>query len=680
MNNILKGLKELKIKGLGPKYLELLSEMRIETLYDLLYNLPRAYEDRGALRNIDSLVVDEIASVKGKIVSSSLLKLRGGRSLFKATIADEAATLELVWFQMPYLRNVITKGKEITVVGKVKSDYGLKMVNPEYNFDKSMDGIFPIYPLIKGVGQNAIRKIMAEAIKGYVDDFTEILPEEVVSKYKLMGRSEALRKIHLPTSSKDVEDAKRRFAVEELLLLQLGLMSRRYQIGDVDKPLYKLENNKELVKKFLSSLPFELTRAQKKVIAEIHRDIKNGKVVNRLLQGDVGAGKTIVAFTLLLYMIENGYQAAIMAPTEIVANQHFKNAVKLMGSLGIKIALMTGSTKLNEKMDILKKVLSGEINFLIGTHALICDHVVFKNLGMIVIDEQHKFGVNQRSKIKDKGVIANLITMSATPIPRSLALTLYGDLDISIIDELPPGRERITTKVIDATMLERMHKFIKERLDNGEQCYIVCPLIESSEKLSAKAAEEVYRELHDGFYSKYSIDLLHGRMKASERDLVIQKFKEKRTNLLVSTTVIEVGVDIPNASIMVIMNSEKFGLAQLHQMRGRVGRGNLKSYCFLVNYSQNEDAINRLAVLEKTGDGFKIAEEDLKIRRTGELFGTKQSGFSDLRFLEAIRDTKALQLAREEAKEYLRKTKGLIENRELEEEIKRKFKNFENMN
>ena len=673
-------LDNIKIKGLGPKYSTLLQEIGILTPHDILYNFPRAYEDRGALRKIATLMPDELVSVEGNVVSSNLLKLRGNRSLFKAVIEDGSGRLELVWFQMPYLRNVITKGKRIVVVGKVKGDGVLKIVNPEYNFEHSIEGIFPIYPLTKGLSQSTMRKIVKNCLEGYGEMVEEILPLKIVEKYNLPSRREAIFKIHCPSNSKDIEDSKRRFAVEELLLLQLGLMSKRAEFDIGEKKSYELRDSKNMVKSFLASLPFKLTNGQKKVIAEIHKEIKAGKIVNRLLQGDVGSGKTIVAFTLLLYMIENGYQGALMAPTEIVATQHFKNAMKIFGFLNLNIRLLTGSTKLNEKMEILSDVLKGNVDLLIGTHALICDHVVFKNLGMIIIDEQHKFGVEQRRKLKDKGVISNLITMSATPIPRSLALTLYGDLDISIIDELPPGREKISTKIIDPNQMEKMDQFIKSRLDKGEQCYIVCPLIESSEKLSAEAAEDLYDRLSKGPYSKYSLDLLHGRMKAGDRDLVIQKFKEKRTNVLISTTVIEVGVDIPNASVMVIQNGERFGLAQLHQIRGRVGRGNLQSYCFIVTQSKSEEVLSKLRIFELTNDGFKIAEEDLKIRRTGELFGTKQSGFSDLRFLEAIKDTKSLKLARDEAVAYLKENNGNINDLRIVEEIGRRFKNFENMN
>lgn len=681
-NLLYSDFKNLKIKGMGPIVLKKLQILELYTLYDLLYNFPRDYEDRGNVKKIADLVPNEFAIIKGKITNVNLLKVKGNRVIFKAFVADETGVLELIWFQMPYLRNVLSIGKEVYIFGDVKLEFGIKMVNPEYSFSKIDEGIFPLYNLTKGVSQITLRKLIANALESHLDAFHENLPEELLKKYNVLSRKDALMKIHFPKDRKDIEDAKRRFAIEELFILQIGINQKRYELDFSEHPVYEIEDKKSLVKEYLSKLHFTLTNAQKRVIKEIYDDIKKGKIVNRLLQGDVGSGKSVVAFIMLLYMVENGYQGALMAPTEVVAEQHFVNIHQIFKELNVRVEIMTGSTKLREKQDILARLHKGEIDILIGTHALIYDYVSFKNLGLIIIDEQHKFGVNQRQQLREKGIISNLIAMSATPIPRSLALTLYGDLDVSIIDELPPNRLPVATRIVNnENDLNKSYEFIRQRLQAGEQCYIVCPLVETSENLDYKAVEEIALELKERVYPEFVVELLHGRMKAIDKELTIKRFKENKINILVSTTVIEVGVDVPNASIMMIFNAERFGLAQLHQMRGRVGRGNTKSYCLLVsNVINNELILRRLNILVQTNDGFKIAEEDLDIRKPGEIFGTKQSGVSDLRFLDSLKDIKSIKLTRDEALEYLKRTKGKVENPHLQLDIDNKFKALSFMN
>ena len=481
-----------------------------------------------------------------------------------------------------------------------------------------------------------------------------------------MGRKEALREIHFPKNSKNLEEAKRRFAVEELLVLEMGILQKRFEVDNQNIERYHLEDKKTLVKAYLSSLPFELTNAQKRVITEIYKDLANGRVVNRLVQGDVGSGKTAVSMVLLLYMLENSYQGVLMAPTEILAVQHYLSVKDKFEKLGVRVELLTGSFTGKKKQRLLEDIANGDVGIVIGTHALIEESVVFHRLGMIIIDEQHRFGVLQRKALRDKGVLANLVVMSATPIPRSLALSIYG--------ELPPGRKPIRTKWIATDEeIETMYDFIDKKLSQGRQAYFIAPLIEESEKLSAKSTAELMEEV-EKFLPNYKIGVLHGKMKNSEKDEIMNRFKNRELDILVSTTVIEVGVDVPNSSIIVINNAERFGLSALHQLRGRVGRGQHQSYCFLVSKTDNATSKARLQVMEETQDGFKIAEEDLRLRKSGEIFGTRQSGLSDLKFVDIVHDVKTIKLVKDICYEYLKENHGEIKNEYLLVDISEKFK------
>lgn len=665
-------LEKFNIKGLGPKTLEYLSLLGINTLFALLYNFPRGYQDRENVKNIEDVEEGDVVSIRGRVLRASVLKLKNGRSIFKAHIGDDTEVIDVSWFQSPYLRGVIKVGQDINLFGKVTFNRGLSMTNPEYYFDDSKNRILPIYSLTKGLSNNGMSKILESAIS-FSNIFPEIIPEEIIKKYKIMNRQEALREIHFPTSSKKLEDARRRFSIEELLILQFAILSRK---NFLEERSYSLENNKELVSKYLKKLPFELTSAQKRVITEIYKEIKDGKVVNRLIQGDVGSGKSVVVFTLLMYLVANNYQGAMMAPTEVVAEQHYLSIKDICEELGVKVVLIKGSMKVKEKRSLLEDISLGRANIVIGTHALLYDKVQFNSLGLVVIDEQHKFGVNQRKLLKDKGHIANTITMSATPIPRSLALTIYGDLDVSIIDELPPGRKAIDSEVIISSTLDILFTKIEKRILNGEQCYIVCPLIDDSEKVSFHSVDSIYTILQKRELKGVNIGIMHGRLKSNEKEEVMSKFKSGEINILVATTVIEVGVDVSNATIMVILNADRFGLAQLHQIRGRVGRGNKQSTCYLVSSTQ----CDRLDILAETNDGFKIAEEDLKLRKPGEILGMKQSGFSDLRFVDLLKDIKSIKLARDEAISYLKKHKGKIENEMLRWELDKRFHDITVMN
>ena len=677
--NIYNSLEDVEIKYFDEKNIKKLRSLGIKSLYDLFYYFPRSYDDRTNIMKINELRGDEYVVLKASLMKIVAPPTHSGVKMVKATATDGTGIIEIVWFQMPYLRKTLKLGEEYIFIGQVKRGYVFQMVNPEFklssNQRKISEGeILPIYSTSKELPQNSFRRLVKEAVKSKKQLFLENIPDSILKKYKILGREEALTEIHFPKNSKSIEEAKRRFAIEELLVLEMGILQKRFELDNENHSKYTLEDKKTLVKKYLESLSFSLTKAQKRVITEIYKDLSNGRIVNRLIQGDVGSGKTIVSMILLLYMVENSYQGVLMAPTEILAVQHYLSVKEKFEKLGVRVELLTGSFKGKTKEKLLNDIKEGNVDIVIGTHALIEENVYFKKLGLIIIDEQHRFGVVQRKLLRDKGVLANLVVMSATPIPRSLALSIYGDLDVSVIDELPPGRKPIKTKWISNDEdSDIMYDFIGKKLSQGRQAYFIAPLIEESEKLAAKSTEELYEEVSKKL-PMYRIGVLHGRMKNSEKDEVMKRFKNKELDILVSTTVIEVGVDVPNATIMVINNSERFGLSALHQLRGRVGRGKHQSYCFLVSKTENATSKARLQIMEETQDGFKIAEEDLKLRKSGEIFGTKQSGFSDLKFTDIVHDIKTIKLVKEICVDYLKENRGKIENPYLKYDIEEKFK------
>lgn len=677
--NIYNSLEDVEIKYFDEKNIKKLRSLGIKSLYDLFYYFPRSYDDRTNIMKINELRGDEYVVLKASLMKIVAPPTHSGVKMVKATATDGTGIIEIVWFQMPYLRKTLKLGEEYIFIGQVKRGYVFQMVNPEFklssNQRKISEGeILPIYSTSKELPQNSFRRLVKEAVKSKKQLFLENIPDSILKKYKILGREEALTEIHFPKNSKSIEEAKRRFAIEELLVLEMGILQKRFELDNENHSKYTLEDKKTLVKKYLENLSFSLTKAQKRVITEIYKDLSNGRIVNRLIQGDVGSGKTIVSMILLLYMVENSYQGVLMAPTEILAVQHYLSVKEKFEKLGVRVELLTGSFKGKTKEKLLNDIKEGNVDIVIGTHALIEENVYFKKLGLIIIDEQHRFGVVQRKLLRDKGVLANLVVMSATPIPRSLALSIYGDLDVSVIDELPPGRKPIKTKWISNDEdSDIMYDFIGKKLSQGRQAYFIAPLIEESEKLAAKSTEELYEEVSKKL-PMYRIGVLHGRMKNSEKDEAMKRFKNKELDILVSTTVIEVGVDVPNATIMVINNSERFGLSALHQLRGRVGRGEHQSYCFLVSKTENATSKARLQIMEETQDGFKIAEEDLKLRKSGEIFGTKQSGFSDLKFTDIVHDIKTIKLVKEICVDYLKENRGKIENPYLKYDIEEKFK------
>ena len=680
--NIYSKLEDIPIKYITAKQLSNLKSLGINTIYDLIYYFPRAYDDRTNIKKIGELKFNEYVVLKATVMSAVNLTVRSGKKIVKAMVTDGTGIMEILWFGMPYIKKSLKIGEEYLFIGQTKKSAVFQLINPEYKLFSgqqkvSENEILPIYSSNKNITQNSLRKLVEKFLVNFLNYFEENIPKKLIKEYKIMERKSAIKNIHYPVSMKEIEEAKRRFAIEELLILELGILKNRFIIENSNSKNYEVEGKKEKVREFLSQLTFNLTNAQKKVIKEIYDEISNGKIVNRLIQGDVGSGKTVVAMVMLIYMAENGYQGALMAPTEILANQHYLGIRERLEKIGLRVELLTSSIKGKKKNEILEGIASGEIDIVIGTHSLIEDDVVFKKLGLIVIDEQHRFGVNQKNKLREKGFLGNLLVMSATPIPRSLALSIYGDLDLSIIDELPPGRTPIKTKwIANDEDLEKMYNFIYKKVNDGNQAYFVAPLIETSDKMALKSVEKVSEEIERKFSNK-KIGIIHGKMKAKEKDEVMLKFKNKEYDILIATTVIEVGIDVPASTIITIYNAERFGLSALHQLRGRVGRGSKQSYCFLISNSITENSKQRLSIMEETEDGFRIAEEDLKLRNSGEIFGLRQSGFSDLKFIDIIYDVKTIKLVRDECIKYLKEHKGEIENIYLKYDIEQKFSDIQ---
>ncbi|NYV28427.1 ATP-dependent DNA helicase RecG [Streptobacillus felis] len=657
--------KRLKIKAL--------EKLGIHSLYDLVYFFPRTYENKAKLKPISELIDGENTIIEGRVLTITNAFF-SKRKMTKVLFTDDDGIIELVWFNSPYISRAIEVGMELRITGKIRRKRSLQIVNPSYvklnDKNRSLvlndeDKLDSVYPLSSGIDQKSMKKIIEEALRKYLFLFEENLPKKYILDNKLISRTESIVNMHFPRDNHMFEEAKKRVLFEEALILEMKILKNRYNENIKNSNLYFLEDNKNLVKQYISNLPFELTKDQKKIIAEIYKELNNGKVINRLIQGDVGSGKTIISLILLLYMAENNYQGVIMAPTEILATQHYNEVVDAFKELNINVELLTGSVKGKKKEKLYADVQSGKVNILIGTHSLLEDDLIFDKLGLIIIDEQHKFGVDQRNKIREKGIYSNLIVMSATPIPRSLALTIYGDLDVSILTTMPSGRIPIKTKWIKNAAEEKtMYEFIDKKIKEGRQIYVVSPLIEQSDKLNLASATETYEKYKEKF-PKYNVMLMHGKTKSKEKDKIMNDFKNGEIDILVSTTVVEVGVNVPNSSIIVILNAERFGLSSLHQLRGRVGRGSYSSYCFLVSETKNEISKKRLEVMESTTDGFKIAEEDLKLRDTGEIFGIKQSGISELKLLDITVNVKEIYIAKKFTENYLYNNFGLIRDKVL---------------
>ncbi|SHH09477.1 ATP-dependent DNA helicase RecG [Tepidibacter thalassicus] len=666
------------IKGIGPKRCKKLNKLGLYTLKDLLYYFPRQYEDRSKFKKIFDLVNGEKVSIRGIIVDFEVIKPKDNITISKIEVKDDTGYAKLVFFNQQYILSNFKKGDRIVAFGKIKKEFGkTEILNSEVELDTKdatlVGKIVPIYSLTHGITNKELRNIMKNVIFNLDEKIKEYLPEDILAKNKLCDIDFSIRNIHLPKTLNNLKIALYRLVFEEFLILQLGLFYLKS--GVVDKEGIKFEKKSKLYE-IINSLPFSLTNAQARTLDDILNDMNSNKVMNRLVQGDVGSGKTVVALLSLANAVLNGYQGAMMAPTEILAEQHYNSLIQVLSKFDMNIELLVGSLTKKKKREILKKVKDGDVNILIGTHALIEDEVEFKNLGMVITDEQHRFGVRQRSKLSEKGNNPDVLVMTATPIPRTLALILYGDLDISIIDELPPGRQKIDTFAIPKEKRGKAYNFVRSQVELGRQVYIVCPLVEESEVIQAKAAVELLEELSSKYFSDLRLGLLHGKMKANEKDEIMKKFKNGEIDILVSTTVIEVGVNVPNATLMIIENAERFGLAQLHQLRGRVGRGKYKSYCILIYSSKNDIALERMKIMEQTTDGFKISERDLEIRGPGEFFGTRQHGLPDLKIANIFKHMKILKEAQKQAKLIIKEDSklNLEKNKNLKKEILEKFK------
>jgi ATP-dependent DNA helicase RecG len=657
------------LKGIGPAKAEILNkELGIFTFGDFIKHYPYRYIDKTQFYKIEDVSQDlPYIQFRAKLVSKQVIGERRGKRLV-AVVEDETGLLELVWFQgLKWVEKSLILGQEYVVFGK-PNYFGSKVniVHPELELQKdykpeNATALQPVYSSTEKLktfflDSKGLLKLQKQLLLLAEKEIKEFMPESVLSKYKMMQRAEAVREVHFPTSVKNLQRAQARLKFEELFLIQLKLL-RANKGRKLNTKGFIFSKVGEYFNHFYhNELPFELTNAQKRVIKEIRIDTNTGRQMNRLLQGDVGSGKTIVALLTMLLAIDNGFQACLMAPTEILAHQHFQGLKDLLKNMDVDIRILTGSTKTKERKEILDDLSSGKINILLGTHALIEDPVIFKNLGMVIIDEQHRFGVQQRAKLWKKNVEPpHILVMTATPIPRTLAMTLYGDLDTSVIDELPKGRKPIETVHQFESQRLKLFGFMKNEIAKGRQVYVVYPLIKESEKLDLLNLEEGYQNIIKVFEPpQYRVSIVHGKMKASDKDLEMQQFVEGKTQIMVATTVIEVGVNVPNASVMVIENAERFGLSQLHQLRGRVGRGAEQSYCILMSGDKlSNDARTRLQTMVKTNNGFEIAEIDLQLRGPGDLQGTQQSGVLDLHIADLAKDQKILIEARNTAQEIL---------------------------
>jgi ATP-dependent DNA helicase RecG len=643
-----------ELDGIGPKRAETLARLGIETCRDLLHHFPRNYQDRRKVTPMDSVEVGQRVMVRGTVKSAKVVRLRGRLSITRAEITDDTGSLTATWFNQPWVKNVMQPGKEGFFAGEIGKYAGLQIKSPEFEMlagteeDTIHTGrIVPMYPLTEGFSQRQIRALIWAAASRLDKKIPDELPPDIVERMKFKPLAGALKSVHFPRSMKAAQTARRRFAFTELLHLQLPVVRAQKQRADTSGITHTVDGPS--LAAFRESLPFRLTKAQHRVLDTILADMSAGRPMMRLMQGDVGCGKTVVALHAICAAADGGYQTAFMAPTEILAEQHYLTLRETLEPLGITAALLTGSLAAGDAADVRDRIRRGDVNVAVGTHALFQSSVEFERLGLAVIDEQQRFGVAQRARLQEKGTDCDVLTMTATPIPRSLALTVYGATDISAIDEMPPGRLPVDTKHFKRKKRDDMYRFISERAAAGEQAYVVCPLVDESEKVEAAAASSLIDELSDGPLADVRLGLLHGRLAIDKKDAVMHAFKNGDLDVIVGTTVVEVGIDVPNATIMVIEEAGRFGLAQLHQLRGRVGRGSAKSYCFLVDDLKTETARDRIALIKSTTDGFKIAEEDLRMRGPGDLAGFQQSGYSSLRIADLSSDMRLLETAREEA-------------------------------
>ena len=683
------------LKGISTNLAIKFRRLGVRTVRDLLYFFPRRHIDYSKKKSIAELEVGEEQTVVATVWEAQEAIL-GGRRSTEAIVGDETGNMRVVWFNQPYLAKKLRTNSQLVLSGKVSLFKGVKVFqSPEYEplagDDLTHTGrLIPLYHLTEGLSPRTVRRLVKEAVDAWAPRLPDFLPEGVRRPAQLLELSQAIEQAHYPDSERLKDSARKRLAFDELFLIQLGLLERRrdWREGGKANPI---EPDRKLLEAFINSLPFALTQAQRRALEEILADLAKPRPMSRLLQGEVGSGKTVVAAAALLATVASGCQGAFMAPTEILAEQHFSNISRILAGVGrqedgepnirifssllprpITIALLIGSMKTGEKKRVHQAIAEGEVDIVIGTHALIQQGVDFRRLGLAIVDEQHRFGVMQRSALRQKGESPHLLVMTATPIPRSLALTLYGDLDLSVIDELPPGRQAITTRWLEPEDRDKAYSFLRKQVGKGRQAFIICPLIEESEAIEAKAAVAEYERLLREVFPDLRLGLLHGRLKAADKEEVMRRFREGQLDILVATPVVEVGIDVPNATVMLIEGADRFGLAQLHQFRGRVGRGEQRSYCLLVADSPSEEGRERLSLLERIQNGFALAEEDLRLRGPGEFFGTKQSGLPDLKMAK-LSDSELLELARREAIRLFRDDPALSrsEHQPLKREVAR---------
>ena len=660
------------LKGIGPAKARLFNKLGLYTIGDLLEYFPRGYKDKSEITKIRDIRPDESYTVRVHAAG----KAQEGRTksrliITKLTVFDDTGRLNAVWFNNRFIKNAFSEGDELLMHGKVKRiGKDLVMEVPEYERLSDSESInlmriTPYYPLTEGLSQKDVRKAVYAALKYADEKQADVFPEELRRKYGLAEINFCISNIHFPESMDKLEMARKRLIFEEFFMLQSGLIHIK-MLNNAGEKGISFKKTSE-IKEFIKDLPFKLTSAQARVFEEVSKDMESSGIMNRLVQGDVGSGKTVIAALALFKCVRSGYQGAMIVPTEILAEQHMMTLTHLLKNTGIVIALLKGGMTGKEKQKVLDGIKEGKIDVVVGTHAIIQDSVSFDKLGLVITDEQHRFGVRQRALLSAKGENPDMLVMTATPIPRTLSLIVYGDLDVSIIDEMPSGRKKVETYFIDSTKKERLMNFVKKGLDEGRQAYFVCPLVEESDKLELKSAIEYSEELKNKYFRNYNVGLLHGRMKADQKNEVMYRFREKEIQILVSTTVIEVGVNIPNATYMVIEDADRYGMAQLHQLRGRVGRGEHQSYCILISDTRNEIACERLKYMTKTENGFEIAEKDMEFRGSGEVLGQRQHGLPGFKLADVFRDAKLLKLSKE-AVEYI------YENNKLSNEDYRKMK------